>query len=278
MSSRLGVVAAIPAYNMATSLGELLPAVLSQGYDRVVVADDASRDDGATRDVLQTYRHDITAVFGRTNLGSGGNRNRLLAALAEPDVHIHFLDADVRLVSTENPAKIQDMDWRGIGFIGGLVLDDTGKQSLWNYGPQQCLHTALTSQMQAHRQQLPAAVSKRLTDWPDPDRPPQPRRIFWPLESNMIVRSALLRTFGGFNPRIREHDIQQPALRAHQMGYQSRFDPTISVMHRDITVRPYNRSRRKIHEEMMLAQQHGWLHWLLPDGHFRPRLNPDPGE
>lgn len=271
MSRELPVVAAIPVYNMAESLSELLPQVLEQGYDDVIVMDDASPNDD-TRDVLSAFMHDVTVVYGQDNLGSGGNRNRVFTGLEDRIARVHFLDADVKLLSQNNPGRIRDLPSRGISFIGGLVLDPSGKQSIWNYGPRQCLHGDIGAMLQMQRAKLPRNFAPGLLDsWPDPRVTPAARRIFWPLESNMIIRSDVLSKIGGFDETIREQDIQLPAYRAHKLGLMALFDPDIAVQHLAVNVRPPNRGVRKVLEEVRLIHtKYGWREWLLPDGHFRP--------
>lgn len=100
MPGRLDVIAAVPNFNMADSLRELLPSLLEQGYARVVVLDDASTDH--TQDVIGEIGPDIEFVQGETNIGAAGNRNRLLSVLGK-DVVIHFVDADMRLESSDTP-------------------------------------------------------------------------------------------------------------------------------------------------------------------------------
>src|SRR6266404_580688 len=96
MSTRdLPVVVAIPAYNAEQTLGNLLPQVLEQEYDRVYVLDDRSTDH--TLDIAYSFGRDVSVVHGEKNVGSGANRNRIIGKIG-PSV-IHFLDADVTLNS-----------------------------------------------------------------------------------------------------------------------------------------------------------------------------------
>ncbi len=268
--SKLPIVAAIPTYNMANSLGELLPQVLAQDYDKVIVMDDDSTDSGATRDMLAGFGKDITTVYGRANLGSGGNRNRVFEALAGKDANIHFLDADVELLSERNPERIRGFPTKKIAFIGGLVLDDAGNQSLWNFGPHPGLFAMATAGIQMHRDRLPKIVAPLLRGRPDPSARPISQRIFWPLESNMVVRASVLDKIGRFDPTIREQDIMLPAIRARRQSMLSVFYPGIAVQQHKIEVRSYNRPLRKLHEEGRVIRELGLVDWLLPDGKIMP--------
>src|SRR5882724_6321869 len=100
------VIAAIPNYNMADSLTELLPQLLKQGYDHIYVLDDASTDNSV--EVTRRFGPQVTVIAGEHNLRSGGNRNRILEAHPEECI-IHFLDADIRLEADDIPAQARHM-------------------------------------------------------------------------------------------------------------------------------------------------------------------------
>ena len=57
MVKRLPVVAAIPNFNMAENLRNLIPQILAQRYDGVFVLDDASTDHSV--DVVRDYRGEV---------------------------------------------------------------------------------------------------------------------------------------------------------------------------------------------------------------------------
>jgi len=61
-------------------------------------------------------------VAGTENMGTGGNRNRVLEAISHQAI-IHCVDADMRLESGHNAEIARDiMPPDGMGFIGGLVV------------------------------------------------------------------------------------------------------------------------------------------------------------
>lgn len=283
MSTKLDVVAAIPNYNMADSLTVLLPQVMEQDYAGVYVLDDASTDH--SREVAEQFGRDITFVAGSENIGSGGNRNRILSALGK-DVLIHFLDADVRLNVDEPAARVREASSEEMtGLTGGLVVNPEGKQSPWNYGPRQCLHTDLGGFAQLMLNELAqshpdaAAIGRRalaglLKEWPNPEVAPQRRYTYWTLEANMAISSEVLHKAGGFDARIREHDIQDLAIRTQKLGLKSVFDPSFAVTQtNDINVRNYNRQKAQYQAEFYIARKNGLLQWLFPDGHLKPRYN-----
>lgn len=125
MVKHLPVIAAIPNYNMADGLNRLLPTVVNQGYDKIFVLDDASNDN--SREVVNSFRGRVQFVAGKSNLCSSGNRNRVLEVVRDNAI-IHFLDADTEIASDNTPDKLRTIFLEPeIGFVGGLVLDASGR-------------------------------------------------------------------------------------------------------------------------------------------------------
>jgi|GEM_PF-723842 len=283
-SDDLPVIAAIPNYNMAHSLAELLPQLLTQGYERIYVLDDASTDNSA--EVVAHFAPQVTFVAGETNEGAGGNRNRILQ-VHKAECIIHFLDADVRLETTDVAATAQQiMAKLNLAFVGGLVREPTGKQSLWNYGPDSvALYTLLTAAVQQFfgnlqaprpfwRHWLRAITRRARSEWPDPAVTPVRRAVYWPVEGNLLIRRSILQQLGGFDATVREYDIIPPARKAYEFGMVSMFDPSIAVTHLSIDVRHYNRTLALYKELYRLIKRYGgWRKWILPEGRFKPRHN-----
>lgn len=268
----LPVVAAIPNYNMADSLAVLLPQVLEQEYAGIYVLDDASTDH--SQEVVEQFGNDVDFVAGTENVGAGGNRNRIIPAIGRQAL-IHFLDADVRLQSTDNPSKAQDiMSREDLGFVGGLVIESDGRQSPWNYGPRQSLYADLGATIQATRpDKHPKHLKWLMEDWPDLSKPPESRTTFWCVEPNLLIDSAVFTKLGGFDKKLREHDIQDLAIRTQRAGLVNIFDPSIAVSHTAVDVRNYNRNQSRLKAELYIARKNGLLQWLFPDGRLKPRYN-----
>jgi glycosyltransferase involved in cell wall biosynthesis len=275
------VVAAIPNYNMADSLHVLLPQVLQQDYDQVFVMDDASTDH--THDVVQEFGSAVTTVWGQENLGAGVNRNRILGALSREAI-IHFIDADMRLESKRNPEIARDiMPREGVGFIGGLVLNPDGQQMGFNYGPRQCLRTDVGSAIQARvyellnknpvqAQMLYHRFEGLLGDWPDPFSRPEPRQVFWSSEANMLMSADVFRKLEGYDPDLRDHEIQELALRMYRHSLPRFFNPAVSALHTAVQVRKGNRNVSQVRHEWLIARKQGFSNWFLPEGRWRPQL------
>lgn len=272
MSDRLPVIAAIANYNMAQELAQLLPQVAAQGYDAVYVLDDASTD--ASREVVTGFSREIRFVAGESNRGAGANRNRIVRALGA-DALIHFLDADTRIESARTAEAVRDVvPSEPFGFIGGLSKTVTGLQSVWNYGPRQSLKADIGANVQAHLEPLMLTDPDRarrlqtrfgyfLTGWPDPLREPKRQPVYWSTEQSLIVRSDIFAKIGGFDERLREHEIQDLAIRMAHQGLQRLFDPAIAIVHTAAQVRNYNRLRAMLAAEVYINRKHGLRNWLL---------------
>ncbi|OBF26071.1 glycosyl transferase [Mycobacterium sp. ACS1612] len=261
--------AAIPNYNMAASLRKLLPQVLAQSYDGVFVLDDASTDD--TADVVASFGGDVTLVRSRHNRGAAANRNQIIDHVADGAI-IHFIDADMDLQTTETPAVAREVVARyadtGVGLIGGLVSRTDGSQELDNYGAVFSLwgnSTALVQLMidrlRTTKPQLARVLRKVLaplvTQWPNILEPPAPAPAYWVHEGNMLVRSELFKAVGGYDPVLREHEIQDLAIRLERIGVRRYFDPSIKVVHREVDVRGNNRQRSVNKAALYLLRKHG---------------------
>lgn len=280
MSEKLPVVAAIPNYNMADSLSVLLPQVLEQEYDDVYVLDDASTDH--SHEVVADFGEDVHHIAGNENVGAGGNRNRIIDALSRRAI-IHFIDADMRLDSERSPEVARElMSASDLGFIGGLISGQDGQQSFWNFGPRQCLHTDISAVMQArieqlnghdpeHAERLRHKYAHYLRDWPNPYTEPTARRTFWTPEANMLISSNIFEAIGGYDPNIKNHEVQDLAIRLHKKGLRRGFDPLISAIHTAVQVRDGNREQLKLKAEIQIARKHGIGNYIMPDGHFRPK-------
>ncbi len=276
----LPVIAAIPNYNMAQSLSDLLSQVAELEYAAVFVLDDGSTD--RSQDVVNDFDKSINFVPGSENVGAGANRNRIADVLGYRAI-IHFIDADMRLATDRIPDLAKEVAASDrIGFVGGLITEN-GTQHPFNYGPRQCLRSDIGANLQAHvclvaetdperAKALREKYGKLLKDWPDPQAEPQPRQVFWNAEANLLIRSDVLAGVGGFDPKLRCHEIQDLAIRLYKQGLERRFDPTLAALHRDVIVRPGNRYLQMTKAKLQIARKHGYLNWLLPDGKIRPEL------
>ena len=88
----------VPVYNKEAYLRECVDSILSQDYQNmeVILVDDASTDNGATRDLIVDYEQrfpdTIMAVFLEQNLRQGGARN--VGVSYAGGEYLTFCDAD----------------------------------------------------------------------------------------------------------------------------------------------------------------------------------------
>lgn len=253
-AEKLPVIAAIPSYNEEQLLGGLLDRVLEEDYDDVYVIDDSSTD--GTLEILYERRKDVKAILGRENVGSGANRNRIIPVLGYSAI-IHFIDADVRLDSQENPEKIQEiMAWSDLGFAGGLIRLPNGKMHPWNYGPAFSLPQMVSAWLYSSAFRAGAiapgiAQSARnvlnnwelMRQWPDTFKAPASQDVYWACEGNLMIPSEVFRKLGGYDPKLRYHEVMELAMRMDQLGLKRRFEPSIEVTHqnREHLRKPYTK-------------------------------------
>lgn len=266
------VVAAVPNYNMGESLADLLPALLEQQYDDIFVLDDGSDD--SSRDVAESFRPYVRFVQGGENAGAGANRNRILSVLGSTSI-IHFVDADMELVSKDNPDKIRQLTrGRRYAFIGGMILEEEGVQYPFNFGPFINLRHKLTARRHFAITQLAktdpdaarvlrARQEQLLSDWPDPlEENPQPRQVDWVTEGNLIIHSDVFKKLRGFDPDLRHHEIHDFAVRAKKLGLDGFFDPEIVTFHKNIDVRGSRRKTDAYKALWKLGRKHGFASML----------------
>jgi len=140
------VIAAIPNYNMGLQLESLLPEVLEQEYDNVVVLDDASTDDSVG--IVESFGKEVSLVRAKENQGAGANRNQIIEFVGDSAI-VHFIDADTKLETESIPEKarelMQQYEKENVGVVAGLVIRNDGSQEPYNFGPSFKLSTNLTA-------------------------------------------------------------------------------------------------------------------------------------
>ena len=241
------VIAVVPNYNMADSLKELLPQLIKQQYDEIVVIDDTSTDNSVQ--VIESFKPQVKLIKAVKNEGAAANRNRIIPYLKGRDVIIHFIDADCRLETNETPKIAKEiMKDSTLGLAGGLVKTLEGRQHPWNYGPNISLLSLLTAGLQSlvesiykRSPRLAVTIRKRfvrlLNGRPDTFQPPQSSDTFWVVEANMVVNSTVFETAGGFDSKLRYHEILDFGYRLKKLGLRCRFDPRIVITHQSLQVR-----------------------------------------
>ena len=266
------VVAAVANYNIAGELARLLPDLASHGYDEIFILDDASTD--GSREVVESLPGDFRFISRSENKGAGSNRNQVIPYLPHESL-VHFLDADIILQSDRMADRVRDITPKSpFGFIGNLALTKNGTQNVWNYGPRQSLRGDIGAAVQANLEPLYTSdpmralkirglFSKTMEPWPNPLRPEDRKQVYWCIEQSLIIDSNVLAVTKGFSEDLREHEIQDLAIRLARVGLKSYFDPSITIQHTEVEVRGYNRQLAMLRAEARINLKYGLRNWLL---------------
>ena len=269
--NKLPIVAAVPNYNMGQQLNPLLRVLMEHGYDDIYVLDDASTDD--SRDVTRSISSDIHFVAGSENKGAGGNRNRIIPVLGHEAI-VHFIDADMDPTCNQMADRVKEaLPSSQFGFIGGLINDLNGRQMVYNFGPRQSLRNDISSMMHLglyalgnKKPDLEASLRDKyaniLQGWPDTSKPPQRQKAFWTAEANLVVNSRLFSLLDGFDESLRDHEIQDLAIRMDKLGLERTFDPILSATHTAAQVREGDRNFAMFRAEAAIARKHGIRNWI----------------
>ena len=258
---------------MGESLRRLLPQVLAQPYDDVFVLDDASTDH--TVEVVAEFGGEVKFVRSARNGGAGANRNQIIDHVRDGAI-IHFIDADMELLTAETPDLARELlaryAYRDVGMVGGLVSRVDGSQELDNYGAVCSLWGNFTATVQLlidslrDRPRLAHAVRRVagpiVKGWPNILEPPTAAPAYWVHEGNMIVYSSLFRSVGGYDPALRSHEATDLAIRLDKMGINRQFDPSIKVLHHHIDVRGKSRQKWVNQAMLYLIRKHGVIRFL----------------
>ncbi len=270
--AKINVVAAIPAYNAAKTLPRLLDELIQQNYDEIFVLDDASSD--ATIKVAKSYGSKVRVIAGKQNVGSGANRNRIIGQ-TEPAI-IHFIDADMLLLSKDTPNIIRKLEWpKDAAYIGGVVRNPDGTQNPFNYGPRPHILTGIFQGSLQFLVWQVGYINKKFAKFlrgllaplvrglPNIYAVPQARRVHWIAESNMLVKSDQFAQYGGFDPRFRYSEIGDLALRVHRRNLHGYFTPEIDAVHASLdNVLRSGKKRYVAHKQFL--EKHGKLSFYFP--------------
>jgi GT2 family glycosyltransferase len=266
------VIAAVPAHNAAGTIKQLLKSLVNQGYDDIYVIDDASED--TTVRLAKSFSPKVKVLENSENVGTGANHNRIIGRV--DDSIIHFIDADMILLTKNAPKVIKKMHWpKTAAYIGGIVRNPDGTQNPFNYGPRPHVLTGIPQGSlqfiiwRVGRLNRPLGKILRklfaplLKGLPDIYAQPRARRTHWVAESNMLVKSNFFAEHGGFDPRFRYSEISDLSLRAHRSGFHGYFTPELDAIHSSMdNVLKSRHKRLKAHKQFL--EKHGRLVYYFP--------------
>lgn len=242
-------IAAIPNYNAAENLPQLLQSCIKLGFDEIFVLDDASTDNSL--EVLKEFSTNVTVITGTQNLGPAGNRNRILGSLRQNDT-ICFIDADMEVLSSNFKSQAMNIfeQETTVGIIGGLVLNKQHEPMTFNYGYfasawRDSIGSILenTARLIPFLRPLLVPLSRPFTyNVSIRYQPPAKLRPDWVSEAFCIMRGDVFREVGGFDERLRYHEGQKIARQFYTSGYRVLFYPEIHARHLEIQTRPHRRT------------------------------------
>jgi GT2 family glycosyltransferase len=250
------LIAAVPNYNAAHNLPSLLAQLLKQGFDEILLLDDASTDDSVQL-VESNFAGKVTILTGTTNLGPAGNRNRVLSHLRSND-YILFIDADMELLSTgfrKHVLRIFEQETT-VAVIGGLIFDAHHEPMRFNYGYfSSAFRDSIGSVIEEVavlvpplRQLLRPLARLCTVNLDIRYGTPERKTVDWVSEALCFVRGDVFQEVGGFDERLQYHEGQDLALRIHQAGFTSLFWPEVHARHLEYHVRSHYRT--------------AWLNWF----------------
>ena len=247
---KTAVYLAIPNYNMADQLERLVASALDAGYEHIYVLDDCSSDH-SQEIVAQFESQGVSFIPSNVNKGAGATRNQILNY--QSSGIIHFLDADVNLVSANGSAdNIRAAFARhpDAGAIGFQVLNPDKTQYDWNFGPKRKLIDGLTwksfklyKQINSNRARLLLErVFKQRWDnfwtYTHPESGQHEQQVGAAVECNLAVRLEDFQKVDGFDGALRFHEIHSLALRLRSIAKTIWYVPEVAIIkHDEVEVR-----------------------------------------
>ena len=266
---------AIPTYNSAQNLKNLLEQVLNQGFDAVYVLDDASSD--GTVSLVSKYP--VELIRGESNLGPGGNRNRVLKRVN--DGIITFLDADMELRGDQIAKRVKEIfSVEPVDLVGHVVLNKQGEPMAWNYGLE--MHPVEEAMAHAWRLMIEGAGGDealikimekfdrmRSLSWALRTSQ-QIEQVDWVAEGYFSVKAHIFQKLGGFDEKMRYHEAQDLGHRLRSLGGKVIHAPGIEARHLEAEVRP-NKHADFVDAQFYFYQKHYGMSREVYDWLYRSR-------
>lgn len=244
------VVAAIPTYNMEQEVCQLVPHLLEHEFDHVVILDDNSHDHTSER-LLDNFGDQIVLEQGKENLGSAGNRNRILKVITRlglsDETVINFVDADTEIIPTTSQsipsAALRLMNqYPNAGTIGNAVYNRDLTWSAFNYGPLFSLGYLRSSLIQMKVDQLQSSDLRKadelykqkaglLEGWPNPTATQEATKAGWVVECSTLIRAGVLRAIKGYDQSLRYCEALDMGAKLNRLSLDRQFDPTLAIRH-----------------------------------------------
>lgn len=189
----------------------------------------------------ERYGDFIEVISGESNLGPGGNRNRILShELVATADYIFFLDADCQVLYSEDLTLliVDSFKYPNDGVVGYSLTDRTSQLMKWNYG--ELMHPVHEAADQKLDEMLASGVitQEQLVAWA-PARAASYRlleeggikEVGWVAEGCFAIRADLFTHIGGFAAQMRYHETHDFNARVQKLGYKTLFNPVTVAQH-----------------------------------------------
>lgn len=257
------VMVAIPHYNASTQLDRLLSEITTGNFDRIVVLDDHSSDQAVLEVVKQKYPS-VEFIIGKKNLGSGGNRNRILDL--DFDGIVWFLDCDMELVTKNNATTLRKIFSKDKNqMIGGQLLARDHSPMIWNYAHEmhpvndEVFNLLCEPSFKAFAHIVAwHKLKERGWDYPWLRRKKvaKPRQVDWVAEGSFALPMKLFKKVDGYDRTFRYHEGQDLARRIRSEGAKIIIHPDIVTRHLEVDVTKNRRNEDRDMAKFLFFQKH----------------------
>lgn len=262
---------AIPNYNGAENLKNLLEQALKENFNHIYVLDDSSTDN--SKEIAKKFP-DVIYVQGDENKGPPKNRNRILEQ--KYDEIIMFLDVDMQLLTSGLKEKIIENFVDGkVALVGGLIMTQKNEPMWWNYGfemhPDRDAKAGIVHAWALDNWDNKEKIEKLREKYKDITRnldisfgKPSIKKVDWVSEANFCVKADVFNEIGGFDGKMRYHADQDLCKRIRNKGYKINHSPAVQAMHLEIDT--FGETRGKISRENTFYFYQ--KHWDMPRNVF----------
>ncbi len=259
------VIAVIPTYNSAELVIQRIEELAPSSFEEILVCDDKSTDNTIAL-LNQKYGTDVKVISGDTNLGPGGNRNRILSnpALENSD-YLFFIDADCKVIYEGDLATLVKDSFinDSYGAVGYSITNNDNEPMKWNYGDlmhpvheasDQKLEDMLKGGLINEEQFMTGAPARAATFRLLPE--PAPKPVGWVAEGCFAIRTELYEKLGGFAAQMRYHETHDFNARVQENGYLTIFNPINVAQHLAYDSRMHRREEDIRTSRLYYYQQH----------------------
>ncbi len=256
------ITVAIPHYNAPIALDGLLEQLERDAFDDIIVLDDCSDNQAEVRTVAARHPA-VTFVYGERNVGSGANRNRILAQNIEGIVW--FLDCDMQLQHDQYADRLRTIfAEHPHALIGFALLAADGTPMQWNYGHEMNrAKDRIFAELRTGFEQGDPDAGQQLSEaqmdypWVRGELPSEPRAVDWVAEGSFALSYELFAELGGYDTAFRYHEGQDLARRTRDAGHDVLIHPGICTRHLEINVTHERRQSDRLKAAWRYYRKHG---------------------